>query len=59
MKTFIEIFKELKNKIITEDYYYECKEYYEGCVQCKFWNKFNSIATDLILLEKGEEENDN
>ena len=54
MKTFVEIFKELKEKIIKEDYYHECKSYCKDCVQCEFWIKFNSIVTDLILLEKEE-----
>ncbi len=51
-RTFVEILKELKEKIITEDYYHECPEYCKNCVQCEFWIKFNDIATDLLLLEE-------
>lgn len=52
MRTFKEIIKELKEKIIKEDYYHECKEYCKGCSQCEFWIKFNAIGIDLLLLEK-------
>ena len=51
-RTFIEIFKELKDKITQEGYSYECPKYYKDCVQCEFWKRFNYLATNLILLEE-------
>ncbi len=54
MRTFAEIFKELREKIIKKDYYHECSDYCKDCVQCEFWVKFNDIATDLLLLEEEE-----
>ena len=54
-RLFRNMFKELKDKIIKEDYYHECKTYCKGCCQCEFWIKFNAIATDLMILESEED----
>lgn len=47
-----EQFKELEEKIISQNLYQRCPDYYEKCVQCSFWDDFDAIKDNILDLEK-------
>ncbi len=57
MNKLYKMFEDLEKEIIKQNIYDKCPDYFEDCVQCKFWDDFHAIKKDVlecIDLEEGK-----